>query len=68
MLAPHYFDYTAIYNVLQNTVTQVPIRLEARGLPLGVQVVGQHWQVDVPFAVARVLELAFGGWVAPAVA
>ena len=66
LLAPLDFAYTAIFNVLQNPVTQVPLGLDARGLPLGVQVVGVHGEDHVPIAVARVLEELFGGWVPPA--
>jgi fatty acid amide hydrolase 2 len=65
LLAPLDFAYTAIFNVLENPVTQVPLGLEARGLPLGVQVVGVHGEDHVPIAVARVLEEVFGGWVPP---
>ncbi len=66
LLSPLDFAYTAIFNVLENPVTQVPLGLDARGLPLGVQVVGIHGEDHVPIAVAQVLEEAFGGWVPPA--
>jgi fatty acid amide hydrolase 2 len=65
LLAPLDFAYTAIFNVLQNPVTQVPLGLDARGLPLGVQVVGIHGEDHVPIAIARALEEDFGGWAPP---
>jgi fatty acid amide hydrolase 2 len=65
LLAPLDFAYTAIFNVLQNPVTQTPLGLDARGLPLGVQVVGVHGEDHVPIAVALALEEDFGGWTPP---
>jgi fatty acid amide hydrolase 2 len=66
LLAPLDFAYTAVFNVLENPVTQVPLGLDSGGLPLGVQVVGVRGEDHVPIAVARVLEEVFGGWVPPA--
>ncbi len=66
ILTPLDFGYMAIFNAIQSPVTQVPLGLGARGLPLGVQVVGIHGEDHVPIAVARVLEEIFGGWVPPA--
>jgi fatty acid amide hydrolase 2 len=66
LLSPLDFAYTAIFNVLESPVTQVPLGLDPRGLPLGVQVVGMHGEDHVPIAVAGVLEEIFGGWVPPA--
>ena len=65
LLAPLDFAYTAIFNVLQNPVTQTPLGLDGRGLPLGVQVVGVHNEDHVTIAVAKVLEEDFGGWAPP---
>jgi fatty acid amide hydrolase 2 len=71
LYAPLDFAYTAVFNVLQNPVTQVPLGLDGggggdgSGLPLGVQVVGVHGEDHVPIAVARALEEIFGGWVPP---
>ena len=58
--------YTAIFNVLEFPVTQVPLGLNAAGLPLGVQVVGNHFRDHVTVAVAQALEEDLGGWVPPA--
>jgi fatty acid amide hydrolase 2 len=46
-------------------VTQVPLGLDADGLPLGVQVVGARGSDATTIAVARALEEDFGGWVPP---
>ena len=58
--------YTAIINVMELPSTQVPLGLGRHGLPLGVQVVGQHGQDHRTIAVARVLEEELGGWLPPA--
>ncbi len=65
LLPPWYWVYTAIINVLELPSTQVPLGLNADGLPLGVQVVGLHDHDHVTIAVAQGLERAFGGWVMP---
>lgn len=65
LLPPWYWVYTAIINVLELPSTQVPLGLNADGLPLGVQVVGLHDHDHVTIAVAEALEKGFGGWVMP---
>jgi fatty acid amide hydrolase 2 len=65
ILLPVQWMYTAIFNVLELPVTQTPLGLDARGLPLGVQVVGAPGADAVTIAVARALEEDFGGWVPP---
>ena len=57
---------TAIFNLLQMPVTQAPLGLDARGLPLGVQVVAPRDADHVSIACALELERACGGWVPPA--
>jgi len=57
--------YTAILNVMELPVTQVPMGLDRRGLPLGVQVAGNHGRDHLTIAVALELEREFGGWVPP---
>ncbi|XP_026290083.1 fatty-acid amide hydrolase 2 isoform X1 [Frankliniella occidentalis] len=64
-LRPYNFGYWAIFNVLKFPVTQVPLGLSKEGLPLGIQVVAAPFQDHLCLAVARELEKAFGGWVAP---
>jgi fatty acid amide hydrolase 2 len=62
---PFNWQYTAIWNVMELPVTQVPLGLDREGLPLGVQVVGGPAQDHVTIAVALELERRFGGWVPP---
>jgi fatty acid amide hydrolase 2 len=68
MFPPWNWGYTAILNVMELPVTQVPLGLNAAGVPLGVQVVGVHGNDHVTLAVGLALEKAFGGWVPPAIA
>ncbi len=65
LLPPTHFVYAAILNALELPVTQVPLGLDARGLPLGVQVAAAHGNDHLTMAVAMELERAFGGWTAP---
>jgi fatty acid amide hydrolase 2 len=65
MLLPWSWGYTAIVNVMELPSTQVPLGLNAGGLPLGVQVVGVPGNDHVTIAVALELERVFGGWVPP---
>jgi fatty acid amide hydrolase 2 len=46
-------------------VTQVPLGLNARGIPTGVQVVARPGNDHVAIAVALELERRCGGWVPP---
>lgn len=68
IFTPHYPVYTAIFNVMELPVTQVPLGLNQAGLPLGVQVVAKHGNDHLTIAVAQLLEAEFGGWVPPALA
>ena len=65
MLQPFAFAYSGIFNVLGFPVTQVPMGLDSKGLPLGMQVVGIPGNDAVTIAVAQALERQFGGWVPP---
>jgi fatty acid amide hydrolase 2 len=62
---PLLWVYTAILNVMELPVTQVPLGLNERGVPLGVQVVGGPLADHRTIAVAQKLEEDFGGWVPP---
>jgi len=46
-------------------VVEVPLGLDAKGLPLGVQVAARPGNEHVAIAVALELERVFGGWVPP---
>jgi len=65
LMTPFHFAYTAILNVMEFPVTQVPLGLNDRGLPLGVQVAALHGNDHITVATALELEKAFGGWVPP---
>lgn len=65
LLPPIKWMHTAIFNVLELPVTQVPLGLSRKGLPLGVQVVGAPGKDHVTIAVALELERRLGGWVEP---
>ncbi len=65
LATPFDFAYCGIFNVLGFPSTQVPLGLNARGLPLGVQVIGIPGNDAVTIAVAQALEKQFGGWVPP---
>jgi fatty acid amide hydrolase 2 len=67
LFPPLRWIYTAIMNVMELPVTQAPLGLNRKGLPLGVQIVGAHGNDHITIAVARELERAFGGWVPPSV-
>jgi fatty acid amide hydrolase 2 len=55
----------AVFNLLGLPVTQVPLGLNARGLPLGVQVAAADGNDHLTIAVALELERQFGGWTPP---
>ncbi len=59
------YAYTAILNAVYLPATAVPMGLDRRGLPLGVQVTAAHGQDALCLAVAEELERAWGGWVPP---
>lgn len=63
---PLHWTYTALFNAMGFPVTQVPLGLDDRGLPLGVQVVGppgaDHRTLAVAVALAR---HGRAGWVPP---
>jgi len=56
----------AAFNLLGLPATEVPLGLDSRGLPLGVQVVAGTGRDHLSVAVALELERAFGGWMPPA--
>lgn len=62
---PFHWVYTGILNVMEFPVTQVPMGLNRKGLPLGVQVAGIHGNDHLTVAAALALEKELGGWVPP---
>ncbi|MCA9670029.1 MAG: amidase [Myxococcales bacterium] len=65
LLFPFDFAYTALFNVMELPATAVPLGLDDRGVPLGVQVIAAHGREDASIAAALALEQSLGGWVAP---
>ena len=55
----------AVFNLAGVPVTEVPLGLSSRGLPLGLQVAAGAERDHVSIAVALELERVFGGWVPP---
>jgi fatty acid amide hydrolase 2 len=62
---PWLLTTTAVFNLAAVPVAQIPLGLNARGLPLGVQAAAGPDRDHVAVAVALALERAFGGWVPP---
>lgn len=56
---------TAVFNLIGLPATAVPLGLNRKGLPLGVQTVAGYDRDHVSIAVALELERVFGGWVPP---
>lgn len=59
------FHYWSLLNALRLPSTQVPLGLNAEGVPLGIQVVTSKRNDRFCFAVAEEIERKFGGWVKP---
>jgi fatty acid amide hydrolase 2 len=62
---PLYAQPMAVFNLAGLPVSQVPLGLGSRGLPLGVQVAAGPDCDHLSIAVALQLERAFGGWTPP---
>ena len=66
LLFPVNWVYTAVFNVMEVPVVQVPLGLDpSSGLPLGVQVIASHGREDLAVSAALALEEAMGGHVPP---
>jgi len=65
LLPPTRWAYTALLNAMEVPATQIPLGLDARGVPVGLQVAGAHGNDHLTIAVALELERRFGGWVPP---
>ncbi len=63
---PWLLTTTAVFNLAGVPVAQIPLGLNSRGLPLGVQAAAGPDRDHVAVAVALELERALGGWVPPA--
>ena len=64
---PYWPQPMGLFNLAGLPATQVPLGLNDRGLPLGVQVAAGPNRDHVTIRVALELERAFGGWFPPGV-
>lgn len=55
----------SVFNLAGVPVTEVPLGLSPKGLPVGVQVAAAHGADHLSIAIALELEAVFGGWVSP---
>jgi fatty acid amide hydrolase 2 len=60
LFMPLSWGYTGLFNILGFPVTQVPLGLDKKGLPTGIQVVSIPGNDHVTIAVAQALEEIFG--------
>ncbi|XP_070568542.1 fatty-acid amide hydrolase 2-A-like [Ptychodera flava] len=65
LCTPFNFAYTGVFNILGFPITQVPLGLNEKGIPLGIQVIARRYNDHLTLAVARQLEEGFGGWREP---
>ena len=54
--------HTALFNVMEFPVTQVPTGFDQKGMPLGIQVIGSRGMDHLTIAAAREIESQLGGW------
>jgi fatty acid amide hydrolase 2 len=57
--------YSMFFNLVGFPSTHVPLGFDRNGLPIGIQVIAAPHQDRLCFGIAKELEKAFGGWVAP---
>jgi len=58
--------FTGIFNILKLPVTQIPLGLNYKGLPLGCQIIGNKYQDKLTMKVAELLEEAnISKWIPP---
>jgi Asp-tRNA(Asn)/Glu-tRNA(Gln) amidotransferase A subunit family amidase len=62
---PETFSYTQIFNLLSNPAVIAPVGRSAEGLPIGVQIVGRHFEDALIVEIARRLGEALGEWRRP---
>jgi Asp-tRNA(Asn)/Glu-tRNA(Gln) amidotransferase A subunit family amidase len=62
---PRIFSYCQIFNLLSNPSVIVPVGQSPEGLPIGVQLVGRHFEDPWILAIAQRLGTALGKWRRP---
>ena len=60
------FAYSMMHNLTGYPSATVRVGTSPEGLPIGVQIAARPWREDVALALARALEIEFGGWRTPA--
>lgn len=57
--------YSGVFNTLRVAMTQIPLGLNAKGIPVGMQAIATHLNDHLTIQVAELLDQEFGGWVPP---
>lgn len=65
LYVPIRWSYTAILNVMELPVTQIPLGLNQKGLPLGVQLVGGYGNDSLTIGAAINIEQQYRSWEPP---
>jgi fatty acid amide hydrolase 2 len=65
LFVPVRWAYTAILNIMELPVTQIPLGLNEDGLPLGVQLVGGYGNDALTISAAIDIEQKRIGWIPP---
>jgi aspartyl-tRNA(Asn)/glutamyl-tRNA(Gln) amidotransferase subunit A len=62
----HAVPFTVPFNLTGQPAGTMPVGVHSNGLPIGLQVVGDHWSEDTVLRTMRALEQSTGpGWPAP---
>lgn len=64
---PQRFSYTLPFSLTGYPGVVVRAGTSSQGLPIGVQIVARPWREDIALAIARLIEIALGGWKMPAI-
>jgi len=62
LVSPFSIMFTGLFNAFEFPSTQVPLGLNDKGLPIGLQVISRPGNDKITIAVALALEKEFGGW------
>ncbi len=62
---PGVFSYCQAFNLASNPALVVPVGQSPEGLPIGVQLVGRHFEDPLILALASKLQTALGEWRQP---
>ncbi|XP_066141740.1 fatty-acid amide hydrolase 2-like [Euwallacea fornicatus] len=57
--------YLTVFNTLGLAVTNCPVGVTDKGLPVGIQVAAKPFGDNLTLTVAEEIERAFGGWIEP---